>query len=96
MVKDFTEKKKILDYCGECFCIIIPVYYEYDIEPAWRVVFKGNKKECENIFNNYPDYMTATTEENRKHKRNIIQEYIFLQDHNKKEADRLKAKYIFL
>ena len=91
------QSKKITSYCSEKnYCILIPVYYECENVPSWRKVFTGSKSECENAFENYPEYLKATNEENRKHIQNKKQEYFFLLSINKKkQAEQIKAQYNF-
>ena len=89
------ENKKIMSYCNkENYCILIPVYYEFENEPSWRKVFTGTKSECENAFKNYPEHLKATNEENRENRQNKIQEYLFLLSINKKkQAEQIKTQY---
>lgn len=90
------EKKKIVNYCGECFAIVLPVYYECEEKPAWRVVFKGSKEECRNNIELYPDCATATHEENLQNRKNKMQEYLFLLSIKKiKDAEKIKEAFNF-
>ena len=97
-MEDFKmESKKITNYCSkENYCILIPVYYEFEEKPAWRRVFTGSKEECEKAFENYPKYLKATNDENRANRQNKIQEYLFLLSINKKkQAEQIRAQYNF-
>ena len=50
--------KHITNYLNENdFCILVPVYNDFYINPSWRIVFTGSKSECENAFKNYPDFI---------------------------------------
>ena len=91
------ESKKIVSYCSkENYCILIPVYYEFEEKPAWRRVFTGSKEECEKAFENYPEYLKATNDENRANRQNKMQEYLFLLSINKKnQAEQIKTQYNF-
>lgn len=91
------EKKKISNYLSvENYCILVPVYYEFEVEPAWRKVFTGDKKECENAFGNYPDFIKATSDENKENRKQKMQEYLFLLSINKKkEAEKIKLQFNF-
>ena len=91
------ENKKIMNYLNkETYCILVPVYYEFEDKPAWRKVFTGTKEECEKTFADYPDYMIANEEENKKNRENIFKEYMFLLSIKKyKEAEKIKTQYRF-
>ena len=78
------------------YLILIPVYYENETEPSWRTVYKGTKAECESIFDQYPDRMTATPEENKTARRWKYKEMEFLYSIGKnRKADRIKKQYNF-
>ena len=89
------ERKRITNYCSkESYCILIPVYYECENAPSWRKVFIGTKNECEKAFENYPEYLKATNDENRANRQNKMQEYIFLLSINKKkQAEQIRMQY---
>lgn len=88
------ERKKITRYLATNYCILVPVYYENEKRPAWRKVFEGNHKECENNFSNFPDFIMATNDENRENRQNKIKEFIFLQSIGKYiEAEKIKNQY---
>ena len=91
------EGKKIVSYCSkENYCILIPVYYEFEEKPAWRRVFTGSKEECEKAFENYPDSLNASNEENIQNRKNKIQEYLFLLSIGKNaKAEKIKMQYNF-
>lgn len=86
-------KKEIFRY-NEQYCILIPVYYEFEEKPAWRKVFIGSKKECEKVFDDYPEFLKASNDENAQNRKNKSQEYLFLLSiNNKKQAEKIKEKY---
>ena len=91
------ERKRITNYCSkENYCILIPVYYEFEEKPAWRRVFIGSKEECEKAFSNYPDCLNASSEENAQNRKNKIQEYLFFLSIGKNaQAEKIKAQYNF-
>ena len=91
------ERKRITNYCSkENYCILIPVYYECENAPSWRKVYKRTKNECEKAFENYPEYLKATNDENRANRQNKMQEYLFLLSINKKnQAEQIKMQYNF-
>lgn len=91
------EEKYITQYLNkETYCILVPIYYEFEEKPAWRKVFVGTEEECKNVFINYPDYMKASEEENKKHRENIFKEYTFLLSIKKfKKAQKIKEQYRF-
>lgn len=91
------KKKEILQYLEkENFCIIIPVYYECESLPAWRVVYTGTKEECKRHFEAYPDFLKATNEENNENRRRKkIQYLFFLEIGKKKEAEKIRIAYGF-
>lgn len=87
------ESKKISRYLATNYSVLIPVYYELESRPAWRVVFTGTYKECEKAFCNYPDFLRATAEENKKNKENKIKELIFLESIKKyKDAEEIRKQ----
>ena len=97
-MEDFKmESKRITNYCSkENYCILIPVYYECENAPSWRKVFTGTKNECEKAFENYPEYLKATNDENRANRQNKMQEYLFLLSINKKkQAEQIRTQYNF-
>ena len=97
-MEDFKmEIKRITNYCSkENYCILIPVYYECENAPSWRKVFTGTKNECKKAFENYPEYLKATNDENRANRQNKMQEYIFLLSINKKkQAEQIRMQYNF-
>lgn len=89
-------KKKIVNYCNECYAIMLPVYYEFEEKPAWRIVFIGSEKKCRENYELYPDFIFATYEENLKNRKNKKAEYLHLLAINKrKEAEKIKKTYNF-
>jgi hypothetical protein len=93
----FMEKKQIFNYSSkDTYCILVPVYYDFEEKPAWRRVFVGSKKECEQVFDNYPDILNASYEENLQHRNNKRQEYLLLLSIGKNaQAEKIKAQYNF-
>ena len=91
------ERKRITNYCSkENYCILIPVYYECENAPSWRKVFTGTKNECKKAFENYPEYLKATNDENRANRQNKMQECLFLLSINKKkQAEQIRMQYNF-
>ena len=91
------ESKKIVSYCSkESYCILIPVYYEFEEKPTWRRVFVGSKEECEKVLSNYPDSLNASNEENIQNRKNKMQEYLFLLSIKKiKDAEKIKKAFNF-
>lgn len=81
------DKKIIVQYNhSEKYWILIPVYYENETQPAWRLVFSGTKEECKKEFYSFPDYMIATPEENKRNRENKRKEYLFLLEIGKTAA----------
>ena len=91
------EKKYITQYLNkETYCILVPIYYEFENKPAWRKIFVGTEKECKEDFVSYPDYMKASEEENKKNRNNKFQEYMFLLSIKKlTKAQKIKEQYRF-
>ena len=89
------KTKEIISYLNdETFCIAIPKYYENEKEPSWKIAFTGSKDECKKVFSNYPDFLTATMEENHENRQNKIKEYLFLLSINHaKQAEKIKSQY---
>lgn len=87
--------KKIVSYVdSERYCILVPVFYEYEDKPTWKKAFVGSKEECEKAFPDYPDTMQATYEENKQLREWKRQEYLSLLSHGKKkEAEAIKIQY---
>lgn len=87
------DKKTIVKYCGS-YCVLLPVYYEFESSPAWRKYFIGTKKECENIIDGLPDFLKASSEENKKARENKIKEMLFLFEIGKTEkAKQIQKQY---
>ena len=87
--------KKIVSYLeNNTFCVLVPVYYEYEDKPAWRKMLIGSLEECKKQFELYPDYMHATFEENKKHRENKRKEYLlFLSIGKTATAEKIKKQY---
>lgn len=92
------ESKRILiNGIGDNYCIMIPIYYEYEDKPAWRRVFKGTKKECEKEFSTLPEYLNATHEENKKNREDMIDLYeFFISTHAYKYAEKNQKTVSFI
>lgn len=92
-----NSKKKILqDGIGNNYVIMIPVFYEYEDRPAWRIVFKGTEEECEKEFYSFPDYLNATHEENKENRKNMFELYkFFISTHAYEDAEKIKKQYHF-
>ena len=60
------------------YVILIPVYYDHEIEPSYRKVFSGTESECKEIFPILPDEMKATYEENRQSRTWKYKEMVFI------------------
>ena len=90
-------KKKIVNYNGTSeYLIMVPVFYEFEEEPAWRKVFKGSKKECEKEFPSFPDSLKATPEENNKNRENQLKIAISHESMGRKAvAAKIREKYHF-
>ena len=91
------ESKKIVSYCSkESYCILIPVYYEFEEKHERKKEIDSRKEECEKVFSNYPDSLNASNEENIQNRKNKIQEYLFLLSIGKNEkAEKIKMQYNF-
>ena len=88
--------KKNLKYGINEYCIMVPVFYEYENKPAWRKMFVGNLTECEKEFSLFPDFLKATAEENAKNRKNQIELYHFFNSIGAaKEAQKIKEQYHF-
>ena len=78
------KNKKIINYCNSNnYAIMIPVYYEHEKMPSWRKMFTGTLEECEKNFESCPDYIFASIEENKKNRKNKMNEYLLLMSINK-------------
>lgn len=87
--------KEIISY-HEAFCVLVPVWYEYELKPAWRKFFIGTKKECESAFVAAPDHIIASYEENKRARYYKLQELLFYRCRgDNKKADAIKAQYNF-
>ena len=99
MIKEGRQamKKKIVNYNGTSqYLIMIPVFYEFEEDPAWRKVFKGSKKECEKEFSSFPDTLKATPEENNQNRKNQLATAIFYESIGRKAAaKKIRERYHF-
>lgn len=94
------DKKQIVPYkIGNTisnYVILIPIYYEYEAEPAWRKVFFGTEAECKQNFDAFPDFEYATYEDNKHARICRLEEIKFLASIGKqKKAEQLKIQYGF-
>lgn len=91
-------KKEIVNYNNtSTYLIMIPVFYENESNPAWRIVYKGTKKECEKEFYSFPDSLKATPEENKENRKNKLKELLFLESIGRKQkADQIRKQYNFI
>ena len=63
---------------------------------AGEMFLLEQKNECEKDFENYPEYLKATNDENRANRQNKMQEYLFLLSINKKkQAEQIRTQYNF-
>lgn len=87
------DKKTIVKYRG-AYCILIPVYYDFENSPSWRKYFTGTQEECKNIIDGLPDSLKASSEENKKARENKIKEMLFLFEIGKTEkAKQIQRQY---
>ena len=89
------DKKQITTYLNNnTFCVLIPVFYEYETKPAWRKYFIGSKEEAQKAYQAAPDYLTATHEENHQNRQNKIKEVVFLESIGKAaKAKAIRKQY---
>ena len=89
------EYKQITSYLNNTtFCVLIPVYYEYETKPAWRKYFVGPEKEAKEAYQAAPEYLKATHEENHQNRQNKIKEAIFLENIGKAaKAKAIRKQY---
>lgn len=89
-------KKEIKRYCDTQYCVMVPVYYENEPRPSWRIVFKGTSEECKKELSLFPDFLNATFEENAENRNNMRKEYLFYLSIGKtKKAEKIKLQYGF-
>lgn len=88
-------KKEIVKYLNNgMYAIMLPVYYDYEENPAWRKVFVGTEIECKNRIDSFPDSIQATMEENKINRMNKVKEYqLMLELGKKKVAKEIKIQY---
>lgn len=80
-----------------CFIIMIPVFYEYESRPAWRTVYRGTEKECNAVFDTFPDTLKASAEDNARNRKNKLQELLFLESIGARaRAAVIKKQYNFI
>lgn len=90
------ETKRIGKYLDKyTYCIMMPVYYEHEEKPCWRIPIVGSKEYVESRFNDYPDYEKATQEENREMRKARFQEYMYLKSVGRRKADCQKIKEMY-
>ena len=89
-------KKEIKKYLDSQYCVVVPVYYENEKSPAWRKMYVGSLEECEKEFDLYPDFLSATFEENAENRKNRRAEYLFLLSiGKKKQAEKIREQFDF-
>lgn len=78
------------------YIILVPVFYEFENCPAWKIVYGGTKTECEKEFDSFPNTLKASADENAQNRKWKMKEMLFCQSigHNKK-ADAIKKQYHF-
>ena len=78
------------------YCVLVPVWYDNELTPAWRKWFVGSKSECKAAFDGCPDHLIASYEENKQAREWKLKEMMFCRSigHNKK-ADSIAAQYGF-
>ena len=88
--------KTIVSYHDGAFCVLVPVWYDYEKKPAWRKIIVGTKKECDAAFAAAPDHIIASYEENKRARASKLQEMLFYRGRgDNKKADVIKAQYNF-
>lgn len=89
------EAKKIVkNHADGNYCLLIPVYYEYENKPAWRIARRGTLLEVQSAFDLFPEYLMASNDENLKNRQNKRQEFLFLLEiGKKKEAEKIQRQY---
>lgn len=88
--------KEIKKYCDSGFCVLVPVWYDNELTPAWRIVYKGTLEECKKEFGSYPNYMFASYEENATARKWKLKEMLFCREiGNIKRANAIKTQYGF-
>lgn len=60
------ESKKITRVIASGYSILVPVYYENEDLPAWRKVYTGTYKECEELFLTIQIIITQPTKKTAK------------------------------
>ena len=89
-------KKEIVKHWRKNHVILVPIFYENETRPAWREVFAGTKKECEEAFYDYPETMKASEEENRKNREYKMKEYLFFMERgDKAKAESIRKQHNF-
>lgn len=90
------ETKRLVTYLNDgMYCILVPVYYECEKKPAWRKCFIGSKEECEQKYDDYPEYIKATNDENKRHRENRFKEYLFLKERGTRKKEMLEIKEMY-
>ena len=78
------------------YIIMVPVFYEHEEKPTWRTVYSGTRADCEKRFQDFPDRMKATEEENKENRQWKKQEMIFLESIGRKNcAEMIRKQYCF-
>ncbi len=88
-----NDTKLLVKYENK-YCVLIPVFYEYETRPAWRKYFIGTRAECENVFTGAPDQLKATAAENAENRHYKRLEYIYCMNRGDvKKAMNIKEQY---
>lgn len=76
------------------YALMVPVYYDYETRPAWRIAARGSLEDVRKAYEAAPDQMKATEEENRNNRQWKRAEMLLLYDHGKKAAaEAIKKQY---
>lgn len=78
------------------YALMIPVFYDHETRPAWRIETRGSLEDVREAYQAAPEQMKATAEENRNNRNWKRAEMLFLYDHGKREAaDAIRKQYNF-
>ena len=91
------DKKKIVqDNSRGGYALMIPIFYEYETKPAWRIAARGSLEEVRKAYETAPEQMKATAEENRNNRQWKRAEMFLLYEHGKfDEANAIRKQYNF-
>ena len=93
--KEIVTKEIVSYLSDDTYCILMPVYYECELKPAWRVEFIGSLEECKERFDDFPDNREATHDENLEMRKNRLQEYLFLKETGRRKEDCKAIKEMY-